>query len=95
MNCGPYVYGIFEGVLKTVVIQSWGAFEALARTLWKKLEASAIPPSTVRTIKSGSALNLVLAAVERFDARWRRSFLQIMLRFLRRWLRTQLTHWPS
>jgi hypothetical protein len=40
MNCGPYVYGIFEGVLKTVLIQSWAAFEALARTLWKKLEAS-------------------------------------------------------
>jgi hypothetical protein len=40
LNCGPYVHGIFEGVLKTVLIQSWAAFEALTRTLWKKLEAS-------------------------------------------------------
>lgn len=40
MNCGPYVYGFFEGILKTILVQSWAAFEALTRTLWKKLEAS-------------------------------------------------------
>lgn len=40
MNCGPYVYEVFEGVLKTVLIQSWAALEALTHTLWKKLEAS-------------------------------------------------------
>jgi len=40
MNCGPYVHGIFEGVLKTVIIQSWAAFEALTRTLWRKVEDS-------------------------------------------------------
>ena len=36
MKCGPYIHGIFEGVLKTIIIQAWGAFEALARMLWEK-----------------------------------------------------------
>lgn len=36
MNCGPYVHGIYESVLKTIVIQSWGAFEALTRMLWDR-----------------------------------------------------------
>ena len=36
MNCGPYVHGIFESVLKTIVIQSWGTFEALTRMIWAR-----------------------------------------------------------
>jgi len=31
---------MFEGVLKTIVIQSWAAFEALTRMLWEKISQS-------------------------------------------------------
>lgn len=43
MRCGPYVHGMFEGVLKTIVIQSWGTFEALTRMLWAKSLESGNP----------------------------------------------------
>jgi len=40
MSSGAYAHGMFEGVLKTIVIQSWAAFEALTRMLWEKISQS-------------------------------------------------------
>lgn len=36
MRCGPYIHGIFEGLLKTVCVQAWGAIEVLFEELLTK-----------------------------------------------------------
>src|SRR5213082_3354908 len=37
MHCGPYIHGIFEGLLKTVCVQAWGAIEVLFEELLTKV----------------------------------------------------------